>query len=322
LATWIVSANGADNLKKDTMENRENLCQRWPIAVTVSVLLHGVVLLGFSLISGRQAIDARTTATATCLSFCALEVDDGEVRFEGPRAPVGDTSPHHFDRRTGAPDANAEPVTATLREPWAQDAEESGAGAIGPGTTGTGPSEPVGNASTSFFRVTASGQRIIYVLDGSASMGKKDALKAACRELYQSVRSLPGAARFQIIIYNHEPHYLLPSSFRKWLEPTSAMVSAVGAALLGQVAEGATNHDPALKEAFTLHPSPDVVFFLTDADDLKPEHLRLVSSLNRGRAIVNTIELNNRNRGRSEMPLQAMARDNRGVYQAVDLELK
>ena len=88
--------------------------------------------------------------------------------------------------------------------------------------------------------------------------------------------------------------------------------------LARQVPEGGTDHEPALKMAFLLR--PDVVYFLTDADDLKPRHLRLVRSLNQSRAIVHTIELNNRNRDRRQMPLQVMARENRGVYQGVDLE--
>jgi hypothetical protein len=113
---------------------------------------------------------------------------------------------------------------------------------------------------------------------------------------------------------------LLPRFYRQWLEPTPAVLSEVGAALAlaGQNPEGSTEHEPAFKEAFAL--DPDVVFFLTDADDLRPDHVRLVNLLNKGRAIVNTIELGTRNRHRTDMPLQRMARENRGVYQTVDLE--
>jgi hypothetical protein len=302
------------------MENRENSRRRWPVAVTVSVILHGAALLAFSLISSRQGSAARTAAATPWLSFCVLEGDAGEVRFEGPSARDGGPSPHHLDKKRETGEASVEPMTSSLREPWTAGAEESEASAIslkpsnpGRGVHGDGP-------ATSFFHVAAGGQRIVYLVDGSATMGKKGALKAACRELDRSVRQLPGSARFQIIIYNHEPHYLLPSSFRQWLEPAPATVSAVAAALDGKAAEGATNHTLALREAFRLQPPADVVFFLTDGEDLRPEHLRLVGSLNQGRAIVNTIDLNNRNRAWTETPLQTLARDHRGVYQVVDLE--
>jgi hypothetical protein len=304
------------------MEKRENSRRHWPIAVTVSVLVHGAALLGFSLLSGRQAIDAGTTATAQCVSLFAVEeCDTGEVRFEEARAPGGTISSNRVEKKSIAPTANSEPVTATLRDVWAGSAaKESSSGEPEPGATANVSGEPLGGAATSFFQVAARGRKIVYVLDGSASMGKHGALAAACRELHRSVAKLPGTVRFQVIIYNDNPHYLLPRFYHQWLEPTPAVLSEVGAALAlaGQNPEGSTEHEPALKEAFAL--SPDVVFFLTDADDLNPAHVRLVSLLNKGRAIVNTIELNTRNRHRTDMPLQRMARENRGVYQPADLE--
>jgi hypothetical protein len=297
------------------MENREIQQRRWPIAVTVSASLHGAALLGFSLISGRQAMDARTATAAPCLSFCVLEGDAGEVIFEGAPAPQSPSPPPPV-KRPSAPEASAEPLTARLRETWGSGTEESEAGAI---DTGSKPAALAGGPATSFFHVAARGQRIVYLVDGSATMGKKGALAAACRELHRSVSQLPSTARFQVIIYNHEPHYVLPASYRKWLEPTPATLSAFGAALSGKAAEGATDHALALREAFLLYPPADLVFFLTDADALAPQHLQLIRSLNRQRAVVNTIDLNNRHRGRADTPLEAMARENDGMYQAVDL---
>jgi hypothetical protein len=280
--------------------------------------LHGAGLLVFSLISNGQGNDARTAATAPCLSFCVFEDGDEEVIFEGPRAPAGAASVHPREKK-GAAEVG-EPMTAALREPWGSGPEESEAGVAGPRVTSAGPGVPSSASATSFFQVATRGQRIVYLVDGSGSMTKNGAWKAACRELDHSVRQLSGSTRFQIIIYNHEPHYLLPTSFRKWLEATPALLDAVAAALRAKVNEGATNHELALKEAFLLDPPPDVLFLLTDADDLGPEHVRLVRSRNQHQAVVNTIELTSRHRGRPEMPLQIMARDHRGVYQAVDLD--
>jgi hypothetical protein len=301
------------------MESPGNPRRHWPVAMTASVLLHGAALLGFSLLSGGQAGDVRKADTSPCLSFYVLdEQDAGEIHFEEPRRSANVASLNYLEKKTISAVDGAEPVAAVLRDPWASvAAEESDKGLTGPTPTGPGHAE-IG-AGTSFFQVAARGQAIVFVVDGSASMGKNGALKAACRELYQCLSKLPGTARFQVIIYNDAAHYLLPRSFQKWLEPTPAVLNEVGAALAlaGKAPEGATDHEPALREALGLR--PDVVFFLTDADDLKPTHLQLVTSLNRGRAIINTIELNTRNRGRTEMPLQIMARENGGCYQAVDL---
>ena len=148
-------------------------------------------------------------------------------------------------------------------------------------------------------------------------MGRHGALEAACRELAASLQRLPTGARFQVIVYNRQASLLL-TQHADWLKPTPAIIDEACAVLARQVAEGSTNHEPALKMALRL--KPDVIFFLTDADDLMPEHLQLVESLNQEHATIHTIELTTRNRERTWMPLQVLARQNRGTYQAVDLE--
>ncbi len=171
--------------------------------------------------------------------------------------------------------------------------------------------------TASFFNIDTHGRRIVYVLDGSASMGRHGAMEAACRELAASLRRLPAGARFQIIVYNQHANPLLPQ-YADWLKPTPAIVNEACAALARQVAEGSTDHGPAPEMALRL--KPDVIFFLTDADDLTPEHVQLVESLNQDHATMHTIELTTRNRERTWMPLQVLARQNGGTYQAVDLE--
>jgi hypothetical protein len=214
-----------------------------------------------------------------------------------------------------------ETLPALLVNPLASGSDESTesgpneSGFPDPAATGTGTD---GNATgtTSFFQVPARGRRIVYVIDASASMGKNGGLRAACQELVASVTKLPDTGRFQIIVYNSQAHFLLPSQ-TGWLEPTAERLSEVAQALERQIAEGGTEHGPALQKALSLQ--PDVVFFLTDADDLKQEHLRQANLLNRGQAVIHTFELTMANRGRDGMPLQILARDNRGTYHAIDL---
>jgi hypothetical protein len=303
---------GEENLKERTMEKRESSRRHWRIAVTVSLLLHAAVVVGLGSLSGRQVACARTGTANRDISFCVVEYDPGEVTFISPRETG---PPRYVERKSPASPDHAGSATATLADPLAASA--SAPTPAEPGSTGHGkPDRPTG-ATTSFFQVPAHGRRIVYVIDASASMGKNGAMAAACHELLESVKRLPDSARFQIIVYNRNPQCLLPQ-FSGWLEPTREVVDKVGAALAGLVPEGITEHGPALQKALLLR--PDVVFFLTDADDLKVEHLRLVSLLNRGQAVVHAIELNSRNRHRPEMPMQVLARENRGTYQAVDLE--
>ena len=147
------------------------------------------------------------------------------------------------------------------------------------------------------------------------SMGLHGALEAARRELLTSLEQLPPTTRFQVIVFNSTAGPLIPSQ-PQWLEATAANRQLVARALADLPAEGGTNHDLALPKALALQ--PDVIFFLTDADDLTAAQLRSITLHNRGRTVIHTIELNTANRGRPQMPLQLLARENGGVYQAVD----
>jgi len=295
------------------MVKRENIWRQWPVAVAVSIVLHGAVVIGLNLIPGRPTVEVRADTHAQVISFANLdESEESEVHFEGPREenhkPISKPSNNKPEKVKDASE-----YVSTLRDPWVnaptnsnQSSSESGKG-VGNG----------GKATTSFFDVETRGQFIVYVVDGSGSMGKHGELTTACRELQASISQLPGSARFQIIIYNSDPNFLLPR-FQGWLEPTPAILKEVDADLARQVAEGRTNHEAALRKAFYLR--PDVVYFLTDADDLTPDHVRLVNHLNKDRAVLNTIELNTLHQGRTDMPMQTLARDNGGTYRAVDLD--
>src|SRR5262249_12027581 len=135
--------------------------------------------------------------------------------------------------------------------------------------------------------------------------------------LAKSLQRLPEGARFQVILYHDVARPLLPSQ-PGWLEATPTRIQEAVAALAQVPSEGATNHAAGLRAGLQLR--PDVLFFLTDADDLTHEHMRLAVQLNpQGRTVIHTIELSLDNRDRPMMPMQVLARLSRGTYQAVDL---
>ncbi|MCI0376910.1 MAG: VWA domain-containing protein [Gemmataceae bacterium] len=190
--------------------------------------------------------------------------------------------------------------------PHGRGSDSGNKGAAGPG-----------DGVTKFFGVAAHGSRIVYVLDCSGSMGKNGAIVAAARELVRSVEQLPAHAQFQVIVYNAKPRFLL-ARYSGWLTASPQMTQEIEAAFNALPTEGKTEHGPALQKAIALQ--PDVLYFLTDADDLKQEHLRQTNLANRGRTVIHTIELTLANQHRVGMPMQLLARDNRGAYQAIDLE--
>jgi hypothetical protein len=182
----------------------------------------------------------------------------------------------------------------------------------GPGTG----REDSGGSTSAFFAIGTQARRVVYVIDRSASMGPGGLLAAAVRELCASLERLPAVTRFQIVVYHDQPELLIPG--RSELVAASLDNTSRAVRLLqGLRAEGGTNHLRALRLALSL--APEVVYLLTDADDLSDAERSEVTRINRGRAAIHTIELNLSNRNRTDMPLQVLARENRGRYMAVDL---
>lgn len=166
----------------------------------------------------------------------------------------------------------------------------------------------------SFFQILARGRRVVYVIDRSASMGLNGTFRVATRELLASLARLPDDAWFQVIAYNrgNEP---LRLAGRVGLLPASPDLKGLARQQIETLrAEGGTDHLAALKRALLLQ--PDVLFFLSDADDLTAEQVREVTRFNRGRTVIHVVGLTWTPTER-ESPPQELARANGGVYRAV-----
>lgn len=168
--------------------------------------------------------------------------------------------------------------------------------------------------SGSLFPLPATASSVVYVLDRSVSMGIDRKLDFARWELIASLRRLPPSVRFQVIDYNDYAKTLVVDGQRDLLPAEPAIVAKAVAQLQALDAAGNTSHLAALRLGIALH--PDVLYFLTDADDLKPEDVATITRLNQ-RTIVYAIELTRRHASRPDSPLAQLARDNRGTYRRV-----
>jgi hypothetical protein len=295
------------------------LARAWLPALVLSVLLHGLGLLAFWRLPGPPSFgEVAATSQGT--------VDPGLAD------PPEDPEPITFlvrPRLTRKPPALAAPAgnaAIDIALPSAAPAPSPGAepGPAQTGNAGEEASVPPGGAQgaghgaggPSFFDIPFRAEKVVYVIDRSGSMAMHGALAAARRELLASLERLPPAAFFQVIIYSSAARLLLPSPTR-WLQATPENRCLAADALARLEPDGSTCHDKALPLALSLR--PDVVFFLTDADDLTEQHVRHVTDCNYGRAVIHAVELSTANRLRPGMPLQTLARDNHGVYRAVDL---
>jgi hypothetical protein len=111
-------------------------------------------------------------------------------------------------------------------------------------------------------------QTVVYILDCSGSMGEFGKLALARAALIATLYRQPEGVRFQIILYNSTVRQFLPGG----LVPVTANLRAVETRLALLEAAGRSNHSEALRLAVGLR--PDVIVWLTDADDLSPAQLK------------------------------------------------
>lgn len=172
---------------------------------------------------------------------------------------------------------------------------------------------PDGGGGT-LFPLPAGAASVVYVLDGSVSMGIDRKLDFARGELIASLRRLPAGVRFQVIVYNGNAETLLIDGQRDLLPAEPALVARAISILQTLGAAGNTNHVAALRRGLNLH--PDVLYFLTDADDLKPQEVAAITQRNQ-RTVIHTIELTRRRSSSLDGPLARLANDNRGTHRCV-----
>ena len=164
------------------------------------------------------------------------------------------------------------------------------------------------------FPLPAKATSVVYVLDHSMSMGMDRKLDFARRELIAGLRRLPSSVRFQVIDYNDYAEPLVVDGQRDLLRADSATVEKAVSLLLKLDAAGISNHVVALRLALALR--ADAIYFLTDADDLKPQEIALITRRNT-HSVIHTLELTRRRTVAPEGPLAQLARDNNGTYRRV-----
>ncbi len=293
----------------------------WPIALALSLLLHGSIAVPLAFLppgsgstetEGRWLIDTRTTAPATEVHV---------VLCVPPSIPTGSTPvlPATTPAAAPAPPAQPQERTPHILSPH----DSSGAGTaeeqepIPPAQTRPRPSAfgakgtDNGHETTAFFRIATQAKAIVYVVDRSGSMGVDGRLDTAKRELLKSLEHLTSSARFQVITYNRHAESLRIDGQYGLTFATAEHKRSVAHLLENIHAEGGTDHAGALKRALAL--SPEVIFFLTDADDLRADDILNISLLNHGRTVIHAIGFGRGGNG----TLNILAQTNQGIYRTL-----
>ena len=179
-----------------------------------------------------------------------------------------------------------------------------------------------GSVRTEVFGVAGQGSKFIYVFDRSGSMdgfGGRP-LAAAQSELIMSLDDLEKTHQFQIIFYNERPRIFNPTGGVPRLVWGNERGKTLAERFVrGIVATGGTRHMEALELAVKMR--PDVIFFLTDADEpqLSPGELADIRRMNRADVTINTIEFGFGPFNGQDNFLVKLARKNHGRHVYVDV---
>lgn len=285
------------------------------------------------------------TSVLVLLALAVQDMPRGAAEEAGREAGIvlkqstADGDLYEGEEKLGEEQAHEESTPAELLAALPSDTSASDAAAdlpslpaIGPGATDRGGrpnagqfttggarsgSPTGGGARVRVFGVEGEGNKFVYVFDRSSSMEGLP-LAAAKRQLVESLGSLDSVHQFQIIFFNHNQQpFEVPGAGQRIAFATDRNKQLAANFVGGITADGGTDRFAALKMAVGLQ--PDVIFFLTDADDpMSASELAEIARLNRrGRATICTIQFGRGPRQRENF-LVDLANQSGGQYVYVD----
>jgi hypothetical protein len=204
--------------------------------------------------------------------------------------------------------AQAPSESATGNEPNFTQVHAAGAG--GEGTSGG----QRGDVQVNVFGVAGQGKKFLYLFDRSSSM-EGAPLAAAKRQLLGSLASLESTHQFHIVFFNTRTQPFSVSSPGRRIAFATDRNKQLAAKFVGGItADGGTDRLTALKAAIDF--APDVIFFLTDADDpMSAGELAEIERHNsRARATICTIEFGRRQSPSPGSFLAELAHQSGGQY--------
>jgi hypothetical protein len=147
----------------------------------------------------------------------------------------------------------------------ATDGSGGNSGSGRPGSLGAQLDRLAEHATVRVFGAVGEGSRFVYLFDHSTSMTGAP-LAAAKRQLIESLDALSSLHQFHVIFFNHEVQAWDLTGGQQRVPFASVANKQVAAQFVRSVvAAGGTDRVMPLRQALRFQ--PDVIFFLTDADD-------------------------------------------------------
>lgn len=297
----------------------------------ISILVHLVLLTflavqHFSLKEPRQAMRATVIADTVVdmrkdiFESLAWEVEDAPTL----RDPGGGLkSLAELEQEASIDDAQQavaglSAIASGRNRLGLSDGQAAGANSLAEGLGDGGGS---GAGSADFFGASAKGKSVLYVIDRSFSMNSNRAMRLAITELIRSLKSLGPFMEFQVVFYNTKVDLLqLPG--RGMVRASPGNLERARQQIEAVSPEGGTDHVNALKRALDFH--PDIIMFLTDAEDITPEQIEIVTRQNQRRrrgqspASINVIQFHHEVGRAPVTTSEKLAKLNNGTYRLIE----
>ncbi len=294
------------------------LMMAWCVGLLFNVLI--LVYLGCCIASWGPDQQPLT------LNFSEIEMqvsDSPEVDFSLPVELATEESDAEFDQTL------AEVLTVDAEMDWSEeqapilnplgdglfDEVDPGGSAIAGDSK-----EEAGTKGTSFFGLESRGDRLVFVVDCSGSMGYERRFERAKYELGQSLRLMEANQEFLVVLYNDGIYPMLDTPLKKTkpIRATDRNVKLVMEWIDFQTPAGFTLPARAIRGSLEIKPSS--IFFLSDGelDDDTVEMLRELNVSNSAtgarKVPVHTITLGSTGAGAGTMKQIAQENDGRFTW--------
>ncbi|MGI6401118.1 MAG: hypothetical protein ACOX0A_03250 [Thermoguttaceae bacterium] len=274
-----------------TNERRERFrLKEWCGSSLGSILLHVVALaiLFFALGGGGHGgVGSRQTDEVGIVLSDSTDANSLDNASSNERSLEDETDPtstqtetlteaHHTALESFLP-TNDIGLTSTTNSSSAQEAINAASG----GALGTMSAS--GGQRVGFGGVSGAGKKFVYVIDRSDSMGWHGGapMRRAILDAVASIQSLDpkrGATKFQVVVFNHDVEVF--DSGVGLIDVTPPNKAKCVRFLQSVVPTGGTSPEQALAVGIKMR--PDVVFFLTDADEeLTEQTIERIKTLRR-----------------------------------------
>jgi hypothetical protein len=303
----------------------------WP-AWLFSLVFHSsaIVVMGLLIQAAPRAPEAPGNSTTMVLQTTSAEGDGADDDDDGGESPAPIAPQLRPDELLSVEPIEPPPVVVESQPPempliqppappprataFTGNGQTNATRFNAAGGSGRGTSGGRGTARVSVFGVQGEGKKFVYLFDRSASM-EGTPLAAAKRQLIDSLGSLEDIHQFQIVFFNTRAHpFEVAEGGRRIAFATDRNKQLAARFVGGITADGGTDRITALKTALAL--APDVIFFLTDADDpMSPGELSEIARDNRrATAAICTIEFGRRHSPSPGSFLAELARQSGGQY--------